>query len=1488
MDTNRIGTKKKTLWTWALSILFAIVLVAGTGACQYSWGDIPDTETSKERLAELSAESAAANENAKDDEDIATPKPTTLSPQVQKKIESANTIDTVEGEKTTSAKPISDAEDANEAPAVSTASEDAADSEADTSDESTEEVAITEPKNEFTVATIGSTEYPTLQDAIAGAKNGDTIKLWIDSVDYITINDLTLTIDLNGHNIVKKDYNSAGTQSLVTINNSNVTFRGQGKISTAAVSTTYVSHVTINKVETTKLDTATSNTNQKYRTITAQNSNITIDGPEVLKDTTNYPLYEAVDKTYGGVIYVGNGDLTLKAGKVSGGPSSTTTSGITYGGGIAVKNGNFTMTGGEISGTGLYRSGTGYGGAVYVAGTSTNKKTVSITGGTMKNTFTASKNKAGQGGNLYTTYCDVTIGGTAQLLDGYASSGANVYTNYGSLTVEGGTISGGKATAMGGGVYTNYAPTIVSGGVISGNTVTGTAATNNGGGLNVASAQLTVTGGTIENNTIAGGSGAGISVTMPASSTLTLGGTIKDNVASNAASKGGGVYVKSANTTTIDIGDTTITGNKAAYGGGIAVDAGTSATSTYTTTINLSPDAKVYANIATDAQNKIDGTSKNKTDELLINYGSKVTYQTSKTKAVGFGDREITIGSTGYKFVEDKGIKGTGIVNATGYYCYEESKISKDDCIDAVVLDPRGNSEHYVWNEAENKAEVAVEGTGLYTSLGEAIEAAKNTENKTIIVCSETEVRNEDINGQGVEVKRCEQHHDFTALHLVGRVAISDVTIDGCELDAGSSPLIKADNGANLTINEGTIIKNARRSTPSGDFGGGAALEIAWGNGSSKLTINGGAFDNNRLAKGSGGAIYAWHTAITMKGGEFTNNYASYSGGAIAPIYDGTLDISGGTFDHNIAGSMGGAIGAFAVYTNDGVEGTTAGHGIKSTITGGTFTNNEAHESQYYAGGAIYNGRGCMLNLRNALVTGNYKNYASKGVDAAISNCSTGSIAIFKTQGALVTGNHSGSTLNGLNADIALEGSTGKTLAIVSDYALGGGDCNWTGKNGEEVPQSYYQNTNKTFSIVSHPSETTINEAKDKAAVVFTGNTATAQGTAIMNNGEMVIGANVKNVGVEKKWEGVDEDDVLPTVEVQLGKVTTDLFGNKRVEPMGTDFREDAIQTLSAENGWKYFWTDLPEEDEWVVVETEVNGYGSALSDPLETKSPDGNITVVNYTLTNTWANETTNISAEKFWVDNDNFYQLRPDNVEFQLTTSLGATDTDGNGEITVDEYVDVEGEVVKVTETQIDGEMRWRCEFADLQKYTKQGELIGYSVNEKPVSGYTSEISFVNDGDKWIDGDGNEWSAVNITNSLDFGSIKIVKSLEGNVYKDADNNGTSTAVFHVVGEWDGNKFYDNYIGVSFDAVEAGKVAAQIDGLLVGATYTITEVTFDGSGYVQTGSENTEFTLTKDMTIEQATASFTNSSDGEHPNQGLVNRFKFTAGKPAIDQEAA
>ena len=172
-----------------------------------------------------------------------------------------------------------------------------------------------------------------------------------------------------------------------------------------------------------------------------------------------------------------------------------------------------------------------------------------------------------------------------------------------------------------------------------------------------------------------------------------------------------------------------------------------------------------------------------------------------------------------------------------------------------------------------------------------------------------------------------------------------------------------------------------------------------------------------------------------------------------------------------------------------------------------------------------------------------------------------------------------------------------------------------------------------------------------------------------------------------KVWDDADDQDGLRPDSITVNLVAT-------VESI--NYRKVAQSaTVTADNGWKYSFEDLPthvagKEIEYSITEDAVEGY--------ETK-------VDGYSITNSHTPATTSISGEKFWDDADDQDSKRPASITVNLLA---------------------DGEKVKSATVTADGNGKWLYTFEDLP-VNKAGEAIEYTVTEEPVEGYTAKVDGV-----------------------------------------------------------------------------------------------------------------------------------------------------------------
>ncbi|MDK1725647.1 Cna B-type domain-containing protein [Dellaglioa algida] len=187
-----------------------------------------------------------------------------------------------------------------------------------------------------------------------------------------------------------------------------------------------------------------------------------------------------------------------------------------------------------------------------------------------------------------------------------------------------------------------------------------------------------------------------------------------------------------------------------------------------------------------------------------------------------------------------------------------------------------------------------------------------------------------------------------------------------------------------------------------------------------------------------------------------------------------------------------------------------------------------------------------------------------------------------------------------------------------------------------------------------------------------------------------IDGENKTIASVTKKWDDHDNQDGL-----RPEKVTAQLYanGNKTGDPV----------TLEAANQWHYSWKGLVKS---------VNG-SEIIYTVGETSQTDGYIPEVTtqdaseneFVITNQHESETTDVSGEKTWVDNEDKDGQRPESIKIHLLA---------NGKQEGPE------KMVKASEN-------WQYKFRNVPKYAN-GKLIQYTVSENAAEDYTGKVDGMN----------------------------------------------------------------------------------------------------------------------------------------------------------------
>ena len=167
------------------------------------------------------------------------------------------------------------------------------------------------------------------------------------------------------------------------------------------------------------------------------------------------------------------------------------------------------------------------------------------------------------------------------------------------------------------------------------------------------------------------------------------------------------------------------------------------------------------------------------------------------------------------------------------------------------------------------------------------------------------------------------------------------------------------------------------------------------------------------------------------------------------------------------------------------------------------------------------------------------------------------------------------------------------------------------------------------------------------------------------------------SIAGSKTWKDANNQDGIRPAEITVNLLA--------------DGEQIQSKTVTADDNWKYKFTDLPKyangkEIVYTVTEEAVEGY---------------EIAVNGYNITNTHTPETTEVSGNKIWDDANNQDGIRP-------------------AEIIVNLLADGE----QIQSKTVTADNNWAYSFTDLPKYAKGIEIV-YTVTEKAVEGYEAKVN-------------------------------------------------------------------------------------------------------------------------------------------------------------------
>ncbi|MBE6918856.1 MAG: hypothetical protein E7469_04110 [Ruminococcaceae bacterium] len=462
----------------------------------------------------------------------------------------------------------------------------------------------------------------------------------------------------------------------------------------------------------------------------------------------------------------------------------------------------------------------------------------------------------------------------AEVADVSKGLGGAVYTT-GDMTVVNSTFTGNLAK-YGGAFYiedvddAEKAPVVT----ITGSTFTNNKSTSHGGAFEIVDGDVTLDNCVLDNNDSTGGKAGGIHVGLDGQSVRGSKVTIKNSTIKNSDATGGGAaYFNENGSKAVFVAENTVfEANKSNNGGAIYNHKTGTATLTGCTFKN---------NIATN-----NGVVSNQQTMTVTN----CVFEGNTGKAGGalYNNGILTI--TGGTFTKNSASDAGGVL-------FQQNTAGVKTTITGGT---------YTENTATNR------GGAFYNHTSTALVLNETEENKLVV--SKNKVTNTAAGYGG------------GAIWTNGGALSIDVgTFEGNSATYGG---VVFGNG-NVTITGGAFSNN------SATYGG--VVYMYTSKAAQVLTISGGTFTGNTAAK-QGGAVYAAVGTTNISGGTFTGNSSTSIGGAVY-VAAGKANVSGGTFTGNHANDAGGALG---VYTVD------------FTVSGGTFTGNTAKNN----GGAAYIGGG--------------------------------------------------------------------------------------------------------------------------------------------------------------------------------------------------------------------------------------------------------------------------------------------------------------------------------------------------------------------------------------------------------------------------------------------------------------------------------------------------------------------------------------------------
>lgn len=783
-------------------------------------------------------------------------------------------------------------------------------------------------------AKIGETSYGTLQEAIDGAQEGQTVVLQKDTTSGSINIAKWINLNLNKHTIngdVKVDLTGKKGDT-ATSQDGETAVEKKVEITGGTITGAKDSGVTIKNAEDTNVLlkdlTIEDNKGTQGGGVHIENSqNVTIDHCTIQNNKTTEvsPNTSAsVDIGAGGGVFVSDkSHVTIQNGSTIQGNTGT------RGGGIYVENSTVEVKNSMIDGNTADdvpekapNSNKGLGGGIYSYESTLTVTDSTISGNEAKGSTSLiwynskdeiSSEALGNGGGGICAVgkkSDVTLDGVTvtgnKATYSKKGTGAGIEAQGGSLTVKDSTISNNEAQGNGGGIFSAEGNELN----ISASTIQGNKA-DNGGGIHMGEARdtsktpskATITDTKVlENEAIGSGEGGGVYVGGPRADATLKGCTVANN---KSVSTGGGIAAKLS---TVTLDDTTVENNQAVNGGGL-----------------------FHLGIAAPGS-------------LTLQNGSVIRNNTASSMGGGlFLWGNVGLKSENSEISGNKALYGAGIAASQYTANFASPKLE--------LVDTKVNN---------NGDANTVMGGGIYAASGVTV-TSKNTKflgntassGGGILLClnSSADLNNSEVSGN-------------KATGNGGGVYVYDAT---CSLTTSNGTVFRENSGyrgggifssgGTVTVEDSTFEKN----TATDDGGAIAATQ------NSSLTVRNSKVLENKAADTAGG-ILAEKSTLEVTDSIIDGNRASVGGG----LYISDIDAPGETKEdkpeHTITRTE---------ITNNTADGQGIGGGIylgaqKLTITDSKLTgNNTISKNGQTQGGAIVAYSPGDFTLDNTLIQGN-------------------------------------------------------------------------------------------------------------------------------------------------------------------------------------------------------------------------------------------------------------------------------------------------------------------------------------------------------------------------------------------------------------------------------------------------------------------------------------------------------------------------------------